>query len=317
MSSYILRRLVQSLPILIGISIVVFIMLQLVPGDPINALVPPDKQDVVDLDAVRRQYGLDKPLPEQYVYMIKGIITGDIVSFSQRVPAMDIIGKTLPVTALIGLSAMLISVPVGIGLGLIASRRPFGIFDQIMSVTSLGGISMPSFVIALILIYFLTEIWGVLPASGIRPPGTEGWGLAMILPHMIMPVLTLTCLLIPEFYRFTRSSMLDILSEDYLRTARAKGVAEMNVFMKHALRNALLPVVTMIGLNIPYVLAGSVLLETVFAIPGMGRLAVTAALARDYPLIMATNMIAATIVIGSNLLTDIMYAVIDPRVKLS
>jgi len=313
---YVLRRLIQAVPILFGISVAVFILVQLVPGDPINAIIPVDRQDKVDLNAIRHQYGLDKPLPEKYFYMMKGIFTGSIISFSQRLPCLEMIRRTLPVTAILGLSSLFLSLLIGILLGVLVSRRPFGFLDQLMSVASLGGISMPGFVTALILVYFITEQLHILPASGIRPPGTDGYALSLIWPHMVMPVFTMAFGLLPEFYRFTRSSLLEVLNEDYVRTARAKGVAEAVVFLRHALRNALLPVVTMFGLNIPHVLGGSVVLETVFALPGMGRLAVTAAMARDYPMILTTNMIAATLVITSSLLTDILYAVVDPRVKL-
>ncbi|HEY3314663.1 MAG TPA: ABC transporter permease [Bacillota bacterium] len=316
MAKFITRRVLQAIPILIGISLLVFLMVKLVPGDPINAIVPPEKQSLVDLAAIRHQYGLDKPFLEQYLFMMKGIFTGSLVSFSQRVPAMTMIARTLPVTALLGVTSLIISLILGVALGAFVSRRPFGPADQTFSVLSLGGLSMPTFVSALILIYFLTEKLRLLPASGILPPGVQAWSLGGILPHMVMPVLTMSFGLLPEFYRFTRSSMFEVLSEDYVRTARAKGLAERTVFLVHALRNGLLPVLTMFGLNIPYVLGGSVVLESVFAIPGMGRLAITAAMARDYPLIITTNLIAAVLVIGSNLLTDILYGVADPRVKL-
>jgi peptide/nickel transport system permease protein len=316
LAQYVARRILNALPILLGISICAFLMVKLVPGDPINVLVEPDKQEKVDLDAVRRQYGLDKPFVQQYMYMMRGIFAGNLISFSQRVPCLEMVRRTLPVTALLGLTALFLSLVMGVMLGTIASRRPFGVLDQFMSTVSLGGISMPGFVTALLLVYFITEQAHLLPASGIRPAGSEGWSPVLILPHMIMPVLTLAFGLLPEFYRFTRSSMLEVLNEDYIRTARAKGVAERGVFLRHALRNGLLPVVTMFGLNIPHVLGGSVVLETVFAIPGMGRLAVTAALARDYPMILTANLIMATLVMSSNLLTDILYAVVDPRVKV-
>jgi len=314
--TYIVKRLLNSIPIILGVSLCAFFLVKAVPGDPINVLVEPDKQDRVDLDAIRRQYGLDKPFFAQYVYMMKGIFSGTLISFSQRIPCLEMVARTLPVTALLGVSALVLSLAIGVLLGVIVSRRPFGTLDQIVSTLSLGGISMPGFVAALLLVYFLTERLHLLPASGIRPAGTEGWGPALILPHMIAPVFTLTFGLLPEFLRFTRSSMLEVLSEDYIRTARAKGLAEKMVFLKHALRNGLLPVVTMFGLNIPYVLGGSVVVETVFAIPGMGRLAVTAALGRDYPMILTANLIAAVLVIVSNLIADVLYGIVDPRVKV-
>ncbi len=316
MARFIARRVLQALPILIGISLLVFLMIRLVPGDPINAIVPPEKKGQVDLDAIRHLYGLDKPFFAQYVYLMKGIVTGRIISFSQHVPAMTMIARTLPVTALIGASSLFLSLLVGVALGVVVSRRPFGLTDQALSVFSLGGLSMPAFVTALILVYVFTENLHWLPATGILFPGERTWTLGGVLPHLVMPVITMAFGLLPEFYRFTRSSMFEVLHEDYVRTARAKGLSERAVFFAHALRNGLLPVLTMFGLNIPYVLGGSVVLETVFAIPGMGRLAVTAALSRDYPLIISTNLVAAVLVIGSNLLTDILSAVVDPRVKL-
>lgn len=316
MLRYIVRRVLQAIPILIAVSLLVFLMVHAVPGDPLNALVSPDRQSGVNLAALRHQYGLDKPLLQQYFFMMKGIFSGSLISFSERVPVFEMIRQTLPVTATIGLAALLISAVVGVILGILAAIRPFGVLDQSLSVLSVAGLSIPSFVCALILVYFFTGRLHLLPGSGFFASAAQQWSLGSILPHIVLPVLTLSVGLLPEFYRFTRSSVLEVMSEDFIRTARAKGLSQKAVLIDHGLRNGLLPIITMFGLNVSYVLGGSAVLETVFGIPGMGWLAVTAAMARDYPMIITTNLIAASLVILSNLLTDVLYAVADPRIKL-
>ena len=318
---YILRRILISLPTLLGISILTFAIIHLAPGGPLSFML--EMQVEVDPEMIiymEKQLGLDKPIYIQYFIWLNNIITGDLgLSYISHIPVSKMITafwKNTLKLALVGLTiSMLISVPIGI----ISAIKKDSIIDNSSRVISLLGVSLPNYWLGLILIYLFSLRLGWFPVFGIRTIGaTYSNAFEDIydqIIHMVLPILTATFGGSALTIRLVRSSMLDVLNQDYIRTARAKGVKERVVIYKHALRNALLPVVTLVGLSMGFILSGSVTLETVFAWPGLGRYMVESTFLRDYPAIMAMTMIIATMVVLSNLITDITYAILDPRIR--
>lgn len=318
---YILRRILVSIPTLIGISILTFAIIHLAPGGPLSFML--EMQVEVDPEMIvymEQQLGLDKPIYIQYFIWLGNIVTGDLgLSYISHIPVSTMITafwKNTLKLALVGLTiSMLISVPIGI----ISAVKKDSIIDNASRIISLLGVSLPNYWLGLILILFFSLRLGWFPVFGIRTIGATYSNVFENiydqLIHMVLPVLTATFGGSALTIRLVRSSMLDVLNQDYIRTARAKGVKERVVIYKHALRNALLPIVTLVGLSMGFILSGSVTLETVFAWPGLGRYMVESTFLRDYPAIMAMTMIIATMVVLSNLITDITYAILDPRIR--
>ena len=315
MGSYIARRLLQAVPILLGVTILTFAVLAAAPGDPVLLLVAPEQQNATDLAALRTQLGLTKPLPVQYAAMMTNLVTGHLRSFRERRPVTSMIVDALGPTALLaGLAlaaAMVLSLPVA----LVSALRPYTPLDHAVTMFSLLGIALPSFWFALILIFLFTDRLTWLPASGIRPEGVAGYPPSLIWPYLVMPTIVLALSILPLLVRYARSALLETLHEEYVLVARAKGLTGVRVLEHHVLRNSLVPVVTVLGLLIPGLLSGALVVETIFAIPGVGRLAVSGALARDYPVVMTTTVVGAALVVVSNLLTDVSYALLDPRIR--
>ena len=328
MTGYVVRRILQSIPLLWGILTLIFFLIHLAPGSPIDILlgpqVPPEvRQRLIEL------YGLDKPLAEQYAKWLWAFVRGEWgVSLTQFRPVTAIVADRLPNTLILSGLALALIFALGIALGVVQAVRANTWTDRGLTLAALFVYSMPSFWLAIMLVlifsYKSTE-WAwwpgdlVFPATGDRSINYEwlsGWGRFVDrVRHLVLPVVSLGLASAASVARYTRGSMLDVIRQDYVRTARAKGLPERSVIFRHALRNALLPVITLLGLYLPFLLSGAVLVEKVFAWPGMGRLIVDSILARDYPVVMATSFLFSTLVIFSNLIADLLYAWVDPRIR--
>ncbi len=304
MTRYIVRRLALLVPLLVGASILVFVTMRLIPGDPARlALGAEATEEQVQL--MRRQWGLDQPLPVQYVYWIGHAVQGDFGrSTVSRVPAGQEIALRLPATLRLAGLSMLVSMVLGLGLGVVAAVRHNTVLDRISMVVALFGVCTPTFWLGLMLILVFSVRLGWFPSFG------QGG-----LEHLVLPALTLGAAAAAVIARVTRSSLLDVLSADYLRTARAKGLAEHLVIARHALKNGLIPVLTLLGIELGGLLAGAIVTETVFAYPGIGLLLVNSVSNRDFAVVQAALLLFALQFILVNLLVDVLYAVIDPRIS--
>jgi peptide/nickel transport system permease protein len=316
MLGYIRRRLLEMIPVLIGISIISFLIVRLAPGDPIALLVDVSTLTAEQQQEFRQQLGLEEPLPVQYVKMLGSLATGRLTSFRTGQPTIQMVLEAAPVTLVLVFLAVATALVTGVSLGAISALRPYSRTDTTVTLLALFGLSMPQFWLGLMLISVFAETLGWLPAAGIRPVGASGFNPLETLPYLVLPALVLATGMIASLTRYTRSGMLETIHQDYVRTARAKGLSERRVIVGHALRNSLITVVTLLGVLTPILLSGSVVVESVFALPGMGRLAVGAAVGRDYPVVMTVNLLAAALVLGFNLLTDVAYSVVDPRIRV-
>jgi peptide/nickel transport system permease protein len=311
---YVLRRLAAVIPMLIGISVILFTIMNLAPGGPEAVLLGTDLSPEA-AQQLRSQMGLDKPLPVQYVRWAAAAAQGDLgYSYKSGRPVAQEINERLGATLELTVASLLVAVVLAVPVGVVAATRPYSLLDNVTTVGALIGVSFPSFWLGIMLIMLFSGSLHWLPASGLADYGLEGdW--ANRLSHAVLPTLTLASTQMATLARFTRSSVLDTLKLDYIRTARAKGLREWRVVLLHAVRNGLIPVVTVIGLSMRFVVGGAVLTETIFAWPGLGRLAVQAVTDRDYPVIMGINLLIAVVVICANLVTDLTYAAIDPRIR--
>ena len=300
---------------MIGVTVITFGMMVLAPGDPVTLLVSPEQLGTVDVAVLRAQLGLDRPLPLQYTATMSALVTGQLRSFRERRPVSEMIGDALPPTILLALSALALAVALALPIALASAVRPYTPLDHGVTVFSLMGISLPSFWFALMLILVFTDRLRWLPASGIRPVGTAGFAPGDVLPYVIMPTVVLTLSILPFLVRYARSAIIETLGQEYVLVAHGKGLSQGRVLIRHVLRNSLIPVVTLLGLLVPTLLSGSVVVETIFAIPGIGRLALQGALSRDYPVVMTMTVLGAALIVVSNLLTDLSYALLDPRIR--
>jgi peptide/nickel transport system permease protein len=326
MSRYLARRILGAIPLLLGIATLVFFVLAIAPGDPATYLIQPGMTAEV-VARIRSNFGLDQPLLLRYVKWLGAMLTGDFgYSFSFGRPVLDVIRTFLPNTLLLSGCALVLSFVGGVVLGALQAARQYSKTDSVLSVVLLFFYSMPSFWLALMLMLvfsvFARSVWHWpfwLPVSGMTSMDYASLGLGgRILDrawHLVLPTVSLTLVLTAGIARFMRSSMLEVVRQDYIRTARAKGLPERTVVFKHALRNALIPVITLAGLYIPLLFGGTVFIEYVFSWPGMGKAIVDAIVARDYPLVMATSFLFAAMVVVGNLLADVLYAVVDPRIR--
>jgi peptide/nickel transport system permease protein len=325
MGAFILKRLLGAIPLLLGIATIIFFVLNRAPGDPtafyLNPNVPPEV-----IEQLRRNLGLDQPLYIQYFRWMSSFFRGDFgYSFAQSRPVGDVLFDALPNTLMLTGSALVLVFLIGILIGVVQAVRQYSLFDSVSSVTSLFFYSMPSFWLALMLMLVFSlkaHQWGwpiALPPTGITSVDYEfmsgGEKIMDRIAHLILPVGTLTLALAAGVARYTRGAMLEVIRQDFIRTARAKGLPERTVIMKHALRNSMLPVITLLGLYLPFLFSGAVFVEVIFAWPGMGRVIVDAIFQRDYPLVMATSFLFAVIVVLGNLVADVLYAVADPRIR--
>lgn len=309
-----LPRLAQGVVVFLIVSAITFLLVNLAPGGP-SAIMRMD-MTADQRAALTARMGLDKPLPVRYGEWLVDVVRGDLgTSLSSEESVSKRIAQRLPNTILLAGVALLVSVALGIPMGVIAAlRRNTGI-DYVLTLFSVIGLSIPAFWLGIMLILAFSVNWNLLPSSGGASSGLE-FSLPDRLAHLIMPAIVLSTTILPSIVRFTRSSLLDVLHQDYIRTATGKGLARSSVVYGHALRNALNPVISVLGTQIPRLFGGAVVTEAVFGWPGMGRLAVEAASGRDYPLIMGITVVIAIVVIATTLLVDLTYAWIDPRVRV-
>ncbi|MGV1835987.1 ABC transporter permease [Rhizobium rhizogenes] len=318
MLKYSARRLLIGLGMLLAVSLLTFILLRLTPGDPVDAYVDPNvPMSPADLVELRTRLGLDRPLPVQYLAWLKEAITGNLGYSIKRFdqPVLELVLSRIGPTLLLMGSAIVIAVVAGVAIGVVSAVRRNSLLDVSFSVLALAGISSPAFLSALIGLYIFSVRLHWMPSGGMLTPGAD-FSVGDLLHHLILPASLLAIAQAALITRYMRASLLEVLNQDYVRTARAKGVYEFWVIAKHALRNALLPVVTLIGSTIGLAIGGAIFIESVFNWPGMGLLLVDAVGARDYPVVMGATLVIGACVIVVNLLTDITYAVIDPRIKV-
>jgi len=314
MSRYILQRLFGLVGVLFGVSIVLFLALHLAPGDPaqllLGPLVRPD-----DLARLRQELGLDRPLPVQYVTWLGQVLQGDLGrSIASHRPVLVEIVERFQATALLAGASLLISAVVGITVGVLAAINRGGWIDRASMVLALVSMSTPSFWLGMVFIIVFSLVLGVLPGSGMISPRGDG-GVLDVLAHLVLPALTLAAVPTAVISRLTRSSMLEVIGLDYVRTARGKGLSERRLVVRHVVPNALIGVATLVGIEAGYLLAGAVLVETVFAWPGLGSLLVTSILKRDFPIVQGGVMLIALTYVLINLVTDLAYAYLDPRIR--
>lgn len=320
MITSVLRKSLHIAGMLLAVLVLNFVLIHLAPGDPAEVIagsmggVSPEM-----LAELRRIYGLDQPLYVQILKYLGRVLTGDLgYSFYFNQPVLSLIAGRIPPTLLLVLSALALSVVGGTVLGVLTARKPESAFSHFITFFSLAAYAAPVFWTGILLLILFGLVWPIFPVSGIRDP-LSGDGIVEstldVLYHLVLPMLTLGLIYLAQYSRLSRASMLDVLGADYIRTARAKGLSETTVVFKHALRNAVLPVITMAGLQFGNMFAGAVLVETVFNWPGMGRLAFDSILRRDSPTILGILFFSALIVIAANMLTDLAYRLVDPRIN--
>lgn len=314
MGRYVVWRLLLAVPTLIGVSLILFLILHIAPGGP-EAMLIGDQYNEEMAAAARRNLGLDQPLPVQYAAWLGNLLRGDLGrSFFAGAPVTDVIGQRVSATLQLSIAAFALATTAGISLGVIAAIRHNSVIDRLATVIALLGVSFPAFWLGILLIMVFSVWLRWLPSSGITTYGEEG-NLASRLSHLLLPAITLASLQLAIYMRFTRSAMLDVLGHDFIRTARAKGLHERLVILRHALRNALIPLLTIVGFSLKSLIGGAVFVEVVFAWPGLGRLAVDSVFARDYPVVLGLTLLLAAVTIGANLLVDLLYRLADPRIR--
>lgn len=326
MLAFIMRRLLGLIPVLLGVSTVVFIVLQLTPGDPAR-LILGDFATREAVEALRIEMGLDQPVHVQYGRYLGDLVQGDLGrSITQRQPVLTLIGQRLGATMELAVLAIIVATIIGVSLGILAATRQNTFIDYLVTTVSLVGVSVPIFYLGLLLILFFSIDLSWLPVSGRGDPLLYSIGQAFTgdlrplgntLRHLALPSLTLGLSFAALLAKMSRGAMLEVLEQDYIRTARAKGLGQRTVVLKHALKNAGVPLLTILGLQFSNLLGGSVLTETIFAWPGLGRLAVDAIFNRDFPLIQGAVLTVAVIFVLINLLVDVAYGLIDPRITYS
>ncbi|HET9615785.1 MAG TPA: ABC transporter permease [Pseudolabrys sp.] len=314
MLNFIARRLLQLIPTLFFVSVLIFSLQQLLPGDPATIMAGEERDPEV-IAQIRHQYRLDQPIPVQYIYWVKGVVSGDLgESMRIHVPVRDLVLEKLPVTAQLAGMAIIIALVIGVGAGIVSAVKKNSAWDYAANGLALWGISTPNFWLGIMLIFFFSVKLEWLPASGYVPL-TEDWKAS--LAATIMPAFVLGNSIAAVLMRHTRSAMLQVLDSDYVRTARAKGLSERTVIFKHAMRNALTPVITLGALELGTLLSGTVLTEQIFTIPGFGKLIVDSVFNRDYAVVQGVVLVTATMYITLNLIADVAYILVNPRLRES
>lgn len=319
MLQYTVKRILKMIPTLIIISLLLFKIIDLAPGNFLDTKVNPN-MTVEKLEQLEAVYGFDKPFGERYVNWLKKAVKGDFdESLKLRQPVSEIIKDYAWNSFILAGSAFLLAIIVAIPLGIICATKQYSIADKTTTIITFISISVPSFLLGLMLINAFALKVKIFPIGGMTTAGTNYTGFAYfkdLAIHMVLPVLSLTILQAGSLVRYVRTSMLEVINQDYIRTARAKGLKEKVVIYKHALRNGLIPVITYIGMSLPGLFAGALITETIFVWPGIGKIGYEAILNRDYTLLMGFNMFMAVLTLMGNLISDILYAVVDPRIKL-
>ncbi len=320
MAGYVARRLIQAVPILLGVAVISFGLVHLAPGEPIDRFrTPTIRPD--QLQGLIRLYGLDRPLIEQFWSWISSYVQvwrpeAWGYSFLDGQPVLQKIIERLPATLLLGGTALLVTITVAIPLGILAAVKQYSLADRIISSLATVGYAIPSFLLGLYLLFFGGVVLGWFPLFGLESFGSAGDPVDMAW-HLVLPVASLAIQQIAGWSRYVRAAMLEVLHQDFVRTAHAKGLPARRVTFRHALRNALIPIITLVGLSIPALLGGAAITEAIFSYPGVGQMGVLAVANRDYPVVLSFVMIGGIGVVLGNLLADVAYAVADPRIKLS
>ncbi|MFM9108343.1 MAG: ABC transporter permease [Chloroflexota bacterium] len=320
MGRFIIRRLLQTIPLLIGITFITFALVNLVPGSPIDRFVMNPRGKPADLERIRENLGLDRPWPERYVNWLGDVLRGDLgLSLINFTPVTDRILAVLPNTILLTGSALLLALAVSVPLGVTAAVRRNSRFDYAVNVFSTVLFAVPTFWLGLLLIVLFAvkfSEWGLpaLPVGGTHSLRGDG-GIGDRLRHLLLPMIALAAVQIAGWTRYVRSSMLEVIQLDYVRTARSKGLRARTVIYGHALRNALLPLVTLVGMSLPDLVSGAFLIETIFAWNGVGRLSYDAVMSNDYTLVMGTVLMLSFLTLLGNLIADVTYALVDPRIR--
>src|SRR5580704_703447 len=312
MRNYILRRLVIAIPSLVIASLIVFTLPRLIPGDVVQLMLE-EKAYGKDLEDLRAKLGLDRPIPVQYMVWVRQLAEGDLgESLWTHQPVLGELARRMPVTLMLGLMALMVAVVIGVPIGILSAVRQDGALDFFARSAAILGLSVPGFVQAIVVILLPAIWWGWTPRSGFTEfaQGPANYLLQLVLPAIILGTASAAAIM-----RLTRGMLLEVLRQDYVRTAWAKGLRERVVVLKHSLKNAIIPVVTVLGLQIAQIAGGSVIIETIFGLPGMGQFLVEAITQRDYPVIQGINLLIVTIIVASNLLVDLCYAMIDPRIR--
>ncbi|MGP9814295.1 ABC transporter permease [Rhodopseudomonas sp. NSM] len=318
--THLFGKLANAAALLLAVLVLNFCLIHLAPGDPVQVIAGEMGGASAEVIAeLRAKYGLDDSLLQQLFTYLGKVAHGDFgYSYYFNQPVLSLIGQRLPASLYLALSSLLTAVVIGTLLGVVSARRPNGLLSHVVTVLSLTGYAAPIFWTGLMLLLLFGSVWPVLPVSGMADVVNPKTGFAYVLDvatHLVLPSLTLALVFIAQYSRLARVNMIDVLSADYVRTARAKGLPERVVIFKHALRNALIPIVTVVGLQFGNLFAGAVLVETVFSWPGMGRLVFDSILRRDYPTLMAVLFFSAVMVIAANIITDLVYRLVDPRIR--
>lgn len=314
MVQYIIRRILIAIPVLFGVTIFNFLIINLAPGNPVDMYVSPDVT-AADIEIKKEALGLNDPIYIQYWHWLGNLLKGDFgFSYSTYEPVMNMIFERLGPTLILMGTALIIAYLIAIPIGILSATKQYSWVDYLTTMFSFLGVSIPHFFMGLGGIYVFAIMSQILPTGGMNTLGGTG-GFTDTFLHLIMPAIVLGTGIAGSMVRYVRSGMIEVLGQDYLRTARAKGLGEFIVTNKHALRNALIPIITIIGLDIPLLIGGAVVTEQIFQWPGLGQLTILSIGSRDYSVLMAINLLAAFMVLISNLLTDILYSVADPRIK--
>ena len=325
MLKYILKRLLNMIPLFLIISMVIFFVINLMPGNPVNAyLGQGSNASPEQIAQITEQLGLDQPIPVQYVNWLKRVVTGDFGrSIVHRAEVIDIIPRYIWNTFLLNIVGFTLAFGISILVGIRSAVKKYGAFDNFWTVFSLTGVSMPSFFFALLLMFFIAVNVKWIPLNGMRDTLLNAMGyeslwqeIKDVAIHMILPVTVVTLTSLASLTRYVRNAVIEVINQDYIRTARSKGLKEKVVIYKHGFRNALLPIITLLGSYIPSLFGGAMILETVFLWPGIGNLLFTSIMGRDYSVVMATNVFYALLMMIGNLLADVSYAIADPRIKM-
>lgn len=317
MAKYLIRRLIYSIPVVIAITIIIFALIEIAPGDVADYFVSGEVEMSAEaMQAIRDRYGLDQPAPVRYINWVGAVLQGDLgYRYTDGRPVAAAIQRRLRATITLISAALVIGVVVGVPLGVFIGLRQYSFWDISLTGFSFLGISMPAFVTGILALYVFSIQLGWFPSGGMRPIGRGEVGLWTSIHHLILPSLVLSLNYVATYMRYMRFSMLEVVHSDYVRTARGKGLADRRVTWRHTVPNAILPVITIIGVSIPNLVVGAVFTETIFSWPGMGTLYLDAVRGRDVPLLMGMNLVIAVAVLGANLLTDIIYGVVDPRIR--
>lgn len=315
MIKYFLKKLLMTIPMLLLLSFIVFAAMEFTGTDPVSYMVSPDMASTVDMDAMREALGLNQPFLMRYSNWLFGLFQGDFgYSLVQGVSISKLIGRYLPATFELALIVLVLSTFLSIGLGYLAAIKQNTWVDYLCNIIGVIGISIPQFFLAIFLIQVFALHLGWLPTGGRMVQGATTF--AARIPNMVLPVVTMTISMTAALMRYTRNSMLDVLNKDYIKTARSKGIPEWKVYLKHAFRNSLTPILTLLCFRLPMLIGGSVVIESVFGWPGIGSLILTAVSSSDYPLILITTLMTAAVTMLASLLVDLLTAMLDPRVRL-